>query len=57
MVHALTVLAAVIGYLPMAGLAALLILVAWNMSEAKHFAHILAPLPAATPWSWSPASS
>ncbi len=47
MVHALTVLIAVIvlapliGYLPMAGLAALLLLVAWNMSEVKHFGHIL----------------
>jgi len=46
-VHALTVLVAVvslaplIGYLPMAGLAALLLLVAWNMSEAKHVVHIL----------------
>src|SRR5665213_3222642 len=45
-VHALTVLVAVIvlapliGYLPMAGLAALLLLVAWNMSELKHFVHI-----------------
>jgi SulP family sulfate permease len=50
-VHALTVLAAVIvlapliGYLPMAGLAALLLLVAWNMSEAKHFGHILRVAP------------
>jgi SulP family sulfate permease len=46
-VHALTVLVAVIllapliGYLPMAGLAALLLLVAWNMSEVKHFWHIV----------------
>ena len=45
MVHALTVLAAVLvlapllGYLPMAALAALLLLVAWNMSEARHFLH------------------
>jgi SulP family sulfate permease len=51
MIHALTVLAAVIvlapliGYLPMAGLAALLLLVAWNMSEAKHFAHIVRVAP------------
>ena len=51
MVHALTVLVAVIvlapliGYLPMAGLAALLLLVAWNMSEVKHFAHILRVAP------------
>jgi SulP family sulfate permease len=51
LVHALTVLVAVvalaplIGYLPMAGLAALLLLVAWNMSELKHFAHILRVAP------------
>jgi sulfate permease, SulP family len=50
-VHALTVLVAVIllapliGYLPMAGLAALLLLVAWNMSELPHFAHILRVAP------------
>src|SRR5205085_6203580 len=46
-IHALTVLAAVlalaplIGKLPMASLAALLLIVAWNMAEAKHFVHIL----------------
>jgi SulP family sulfate permease len=51
MVHALTVLAAVLalapalGYLPMASLAALLLLVAWNMSEAKHFMHTLKVAP------------
>ncbi|MBK8481233.1 MAG: C4-dicarboxylic acid transporter DauA [Proteobacteria bacterium] len=45
MVHALTILAAVLlfarvlGYLPMASLAALLLLVAWNMSEVRHFLH------------------
>jgi SulP family sulfate permease len=50
-VHALTVLVAVIvlapliGHLPMAGLAALLLLVAWNMSEVPHFAHILRVAP------------
>jgi SulP family sulfate permease len=50
-VHALTVLAAVlalaplIGRLPMASLAALLLVVAWNMSEAKHFAHVLRVAP------------
>jgi sulfate permease, SulP family len=50
-VHALTVLVAVIvlapliGYLPMAGLAALLLLVAWNMSEVKHAIHILRVAP------------
>jgi SulP family sulfate permease len=51
MTHALTVLAAVLllapllGYLPMASLAALLLLVAWNMSEAKHFVHTLRVAP------------
>jgi SulP family sulfate permease len=51
MVHAVTVLAAVlalaplIGYLPMSALAALLLLVAWNMSEAKHFVHIVKVAP------------
>lgn len=51
MVHALTVLAAVLvlapllGYLPMTSLAALLLLVAWNMSEAKHFIHTLRVAP------------
>jgi SulP family sulfate permease len=50
-VHAATVLVAVlvlaplIGYLPMSGLAALLLLVAWNMSEVKHFGHILRVAP------------
>lgn len=34
-------LAGLLGYLPMASLAALLLVVAWNMSEAKHFARIL----------------
>ena len=51
MVHALTLLAAVLvlapllGYLPMASLAALLILVAWNMSERRHFIHTLRVAP------------
>jgi len=51
MVHALTVLAAVLalapllGFLPMTSLAALLLLVAWNMSEAKHFVHTLRVAP------------
>ena len=50
-VHALTVLAAVvalaplIGYLPMAAMAALLLLVAWNISELKHFLHIIRVAP------------
>jgi SulP family sulfate permease len=50
-VHALTVLAAVLilapalGLLPMSALAALLLLVAWNMSEAKHFVHTVRVAP------------
>ncbi len=46
-VHALFILAAVLvlapilGYLPMAALAALLLLVAWNMSEVKHVLYLL----------------
>lgn len=45
--HALVVLLAVVvaapllGYLPMAALAALLILVAWNMSEARHVVRVV----------------
>jgi sulfate permease, SulP family len=51
MVHAAAILAAVLacapllGYLPMAALAALLLLVAWNMSDAGHFVHILRVAP------------
>ena len=47
MIHALVVLAAMlalaplIGYLPMASLAALLLVVAWNMSEVKHVRRII----------------
>ena len=50
-VHAVTVLVAVLalapllGYLTMASLAALLLLVAWNMSEVKHFVHTLRMAP------------
>jgi SulP family sulfate permease len=50
-VHGLVVLAAVVAlapllaYLPMAALAALLLLVAWNMSEARHFVHIVRVAP------------
>ncbi|MBI1948175.1 MAG: C4-dicarboxylic acid transporter DauA [Deltaproteobacteria bacterium] len=53
MTHALFVLAAVlviaplVGYLPMASLAALLLIVAWNMSEVRHFGHILRVAPRA----------
>lgn len=51
MVHALTILLAILilapllGYLPMASLAALLLLVAWDMSELKHFGHTLRVAP------------
>jgi SulP family sulfate permease len=51
MVHALTVLAAVlalaplIGYLPMASLAALLLVVAWNMADLKHCVRVLKVAP------------
>lgn len=46
-VHGLFILAAILSlapllaYLPMASMAALLLMVAWNMSEAKHFLRIL----------------
>jgi len=49
--HALFVLAAVLllapllGHLPMASLAALLLVVAWNMSEARHVVHTLRVAP------------
>jgi SulP family sulfate permease len=49
--HALVVLAAaltlapLLGYLPMASLAALLLLVAWNMSERDHFVRMLRVAP------------
>jgi SulP family sulfate permease len=42
---AVLLLAPVLGYLPMAALAALLLIVAWNMSEVKHFAHALRVAP------------
>jgi len=51
MVHAATVLVAVLllaplmGWLPMASLAALLLLVAWNMSEARFFVHTVRVAP------------
>ncbi|MBK9795025.1 MAG: C4-dicarboxylic acid transporter DauA [Holophagaceae bacterium] len=51
MVHALTILAAIlvlapfIRFLPMASLAALLLLVAWNMSEVDHFLHTVRVAP------------
>jgi len=49
--HAAFVLAAVLalapllGFLPMASLAALLLVVAWNMSEWRHFVHLLRAAP------------
>jgi SulP family sulfate permease len=42
---AVLALAPLLGLLPMAALAALLLQVAWNMSEAKHFAHIVKVAP------------
>ncbi len=42
---AVLLLAPVLNYLPMASLAALLLIVAWNMSEVKHFAHALRVAP------------
>ena len=50
-IHALAVLAAVlvaaplVSYVPMASLAALLLLVAYNMSDARHFAHTVRVAP------------
>jgi SulP family sulfate permease len=50
-VHALFVLAAVLAlapvlsYLPMASMAALLLIVAWNMSDARHFVHTVRVAP------------
>ena len=49
--HSLTILLAVmslaglLGLVPMAALAALLLVVAWNMSEARHFLHTLRAAP------------
>ena len=42
---AVLLLAPVLGYLPMASMAALLILVAWNMGEWRHFFHLLRHAP------------
>ena len=49
--HSFVVLSAVValapwlGYLPMASLAALLLVVAWRMSDSQHFAHLLRVAP------------
>ncbi|MEN9581480.1 MAG: putative sulfate permease, SulP family [Pseudomonadota bacterium] len=51
MIHSVFILMAVLagsrllGYLPMTSLAALLLVVAWRMSEAKHFVHMLRVAP------------
>jgi SulP family sulfate permease len=42
---AVVILAPVLNHLPMASLAALLLIVAWNMSEVKHFAHAMRVAP------------
>jgi sulfate permease, SulP family len=42
---AILVLAPLVAYVPMASLAALLLLVAWNMSDVEHFAHMLKVAP------------
>lgn len=50
-IHSLAVLTAIlvaaplVAYVPMAALAALLLLVAWNMSDVRHFVHILRVAP------------
>ncbi|WP_249978297.1 C4-dicarboxylic acid transporter DauA [Vreelandella olivaria] len=55
-VHSLVVLLAVValakvlGFVPMAALAALLMIIAWNMSEARHFMHTLKSAPASDVW-------
>lgn len=51
LVHSAVVLAAVllfaplVAYIPMSALAGLLLVVAWNMSEVRHFAHIVRVAP------------
>jgi sulfate permease, SulP family len=42
---AVLLLAPLVSYVPMAALAGLLLLVAWNMSEVQHFGHILKVAP------------
>jgi SulP family sulfate permease len=42
---AVLLLTPLLAYLPMASFAALLLVVAWNMSDARHFAHILRVAP------------
>jgi SulP family sulfate permease len=56
MAHAVTVglaillLAPLLAYLPMASLASLLLVVAWNMAEVDHFKHILRSAPKPDVW-------
>jgi SulP family sulfate permease len=42
---AVVLLAPLVAYVPMASLAGLLLLVAWNMSEVKHFMHVVRVAP------------
>ncbi len=55
-IHALTLIAVLLflaplaSGIPLAVLAAILFVVAWNMSEAKHFAHLLKTAPMADRW-------
>ncbi|MFD2191894.1 C4-dicarboxylic acid transporter DauA [Pistricoccus aurantiacus] len=42
---AIVALAGILGLVPMAALAALLFIIAWNMSEARHFVHTLKSAP------------
>ncbi|TMA66693.1 MAG: C4-dicarboxylic acid transporter DauA, partial [Deltaproteobacteria bacterium] len=50
-IHAMVVLASIlllariVSYVPMASLAALLLVIAWNMSELRHMAHVLRVAP------------
>ena len=52
---AILVLAPLVAYVPMASLAALLLLVAWNMSEVRHFTGMVRIAPRSDVLSWSPA--
>ena len=45
MLASILILAPLLSYIPMAALAALLLMVAWNMSEARHFLRILKQAP------------
>lgn len=42
---AILAISGLLGYIPMAALAALLVMVAWNMAEARHFVRILRAAP------------